>query len=81
MDDKPKRQLTEDQLKKLAIARQKANETRKRNYEIKKFERENMKYEKEKQKQMKEQKQEEAYNAVIEIKNKREEQKPQPAAI
>jgi hypothetical protein len=27
---------------------------------------------------MKEQKQEEAYNAVIEIKNQREEQKPQP---
>jgi hypothetical protein len=69
MDDKPKRQLTEDQLAKLAKAREKANETRKRNYEIKKFERDNMKYEKEKQKQIKEQKQEEAYNAVIEIKN------------
>ena len=39
--DKPKRQLTEEQLEKLAKARAKANETRRKNYEIKKFEREN----------------------------------------
>ena len=35
MDTKPKRVLTEEQLKKLAIARQKANEVRKKNLEIK----------------------------------------------
>ena len=48
--DKPKRQLTEEQLEKLAKARAKANEVRKKNLEIKKFEKENVKYEKEQQK-------------------------------
>ena len=32
--DKPKRQLTEEQLAKLAVARAKANEVRRKNYEI-----------------------------------------------
>jgi hypothetical protein len=75
MDNKPRRQLTEEQLQKLAKAREKANETRRKNYEIKKFERENEKYEKEQQKLKKIEKQDEAYNAVIEIKKKREEEK------
>ena len=46
MNNKPKRQLTEEQLEKLAKAREKANEVRRKNYEIKKFERENIKHEK-----------------------------------
>ena len=70
MDTKPKRVLTEEQLKKLAIARQKANEVRKKNVEIKKFETENEKYEKEKEKKIKEEKRDEAYNAIIELKKK-----------
>lgn len=43
---KPKRVLTQEQLDKLAIAREKANEARAKMNEIKKFERENAKYEK-----------------------------------
>ena len=68
--DKPKRQLTDEQLEKLAKARAKANEVRRKNYEIKKFEKEQVKYEKDKEKIKKEEKREEAYNAVIEIKKK-----------
>ena len=66
--DKPKRQLTEEQLEKLAKARVKANESRKRNLEIKKFEKENVKYEKEQEKLEKEKKRDEAYNAVWKLK-------------
>ena len=44
---KPKRQLTPEQLEKLAKAREKANETRRKNYQIKKFAKENIKLEKE----------------------------------
>ena len=36
MDTKPNRQLTEEQLEKLAKARAKANEVRQKNYAIKK---------------------------------------------
>ena len=39
--DKPKRQLTPEQLEKLSKAREKANEARRKNYEIKKFEKAN----------------------------------------
>jgi hypothetical protein len=44
--DKPKRQLTPEQLEKLAKAREKANEARRKNNEIKKFEKEQKKEEK-----------------------------------
>ena len=58
MDEtKPKRILTPEALEKLAKAREKANETRRKKYEIRKFEMEQAKKEKkEKEQQEKEEK-------------------------
>ena len=69
---KPKRILTPEQLQKLANSRAKANEARRKNHEIKQFEKEKIKQERE-----------EKYKAVMELKQKKEEQKvvknPEPA--
>ena len=61
---KPKRILTPEQLQKLANSRAKANEARRKNHEIKQFEKEKIKQERE-----------EKYKAVMELKQKKEEQK------
>jgi hypothetical protein len=70
--DKPKRQLTPEQLEKLAKAREKANEARRKNYEIKKFEKEQKKEEKHKEKIEKEKKRDEAVEAIIELKKEKQ---------
>ena len=75
---KPKRVMTPEQLEKLAKAREKANEVRMRNIEIKKIQKEKERFDKEQAKIEKEAKQEQAYNAVIEIKNKMDETKSKP---
>ena len=72
---KPKRVMTPEQLEKLAKAREKANEVRMRNIEIKKIQKEKERFDKEQAKIEKEAKQEQAYNADIEIKNKMDETK------
>ena len=77
---KAKRQLTPEQLEKLAKAREKANEARRKNYEIKKFEREHQKEQKHHVKTEKEKKRDQAVEAIIELKKEKQEKQEKAKA-
>ena len=84
MKAKPKRQLTQEQLEKLKLAREKAFQVRIQNKELKEHERQQAKeakhYEKNKDKIDKEKKREEAVNIILESKKKAEPVKEEPKA-
>ena len=63
MEEKPKRTLSPEALKKLQLAREKALEAKRQNKEI-------TKYEKETSRKEKQQRREQTYNAIIELKQK-----------
>ena len=65
MEEKPKRTLSPEALKKLQLAREKALEAKRQNKEI-------TKYEKETSRKEKQQRREQTYNAIIELKQKME---------
>ena len=74
MEEKPKRTLSPEALKKLQLAREKALEAKRQNKEI-------TKYEKETSRKEKQQRREQTYNAIIELKQKEEETKEQPKKV
>ena len=74
MEEKPKRTLSPEALKKLQLAREKALEAKRQNKEI-------TKYEKETSRKEKQQRREHTYNAIIELKQKEEETKEQPKKV